>query len=61
MNSICFLPKYINTLENFNYIHYNGNVLPRIHLNSINSEQIEKPNIFSYEFSKGSNYNDNDK
>ena len=60
INSIYPLSKYINTLENFNYIHYRGEIIPRLYLNSNNSEKTEKPNISSNDFSNDTIDSDKD-
>ena len=52
---------YINTLENFNYIHYEGEIIPRLNLNSNNSQKIEKLNILSKEFTNDTIDNDKEK
>ena len=52
--SKCPLPKFINTLENFNIIHYRGIFISRINLNSNFSQKKEKLDILSNELTKKS-------
>ena len=51
-------PKYLNTLENFNFIHYKEIIIPRINLNynfSPNKDKLDTSSIFTY------NSNENNK
>ena len=48
--SLYFFPNFINTFENFNYINYNGIILPRIYINPNNSQQINNLKISNNEF-----------
>ena len=52
--SKCPLPKFINTLENFNIINYRGIFISRINLNSNFSQKKEKLDILSNELTKKS-------